>query len=73
MCGGVGLSAIAGMVIAGYTPIIAVDVVRERLELAHRVGATDLIDAAKSDSVQEILNICPGGVDLAAAGAGGAA
>jgi S-(hydroxymethyl)glutathione dehydrogenase/alcohol dehydrogenase len=68
--GGVGLSAVAGMVIAGCTPIIAVDVVRERLGLAHRVGATDLIDAARSDAVQEILKICPGGVDLAVEASG---
>jgi S-(hydroxymethyl)glutathione dehydrogenase/alcohol dehydrogenase len=68
--GGVGLSAIAGMVIAGCTPIVAVDVVPERLALAHRIGATDLIDAAKSDAVHEILRICPGGADLAVEASG---
>jgi S-(hydroxymethyl)glutathione dehydrogenase / alcohol dehydrogenase len=68
--GGVGLSAVAGMVIAGCTPILAVDVVPERLELARQVGATHLINAAKSDPVQEILKLCPGGVDLAVEASG---
>src|SRR5438270_10390562 len=68
--GGVGLSAVAGMVIAGCTPILAVDVVHERLELARQVGASHLIDAAKSDPVQEILRVCPGGVDLAVEASG---
>jgi S-(hydroxymethyl)glutathione dehydrogenase/alcohol dehydrogenase len=68
--GGVGLSAIAGMVIAGCTPILAVDVVPERLELAHRVGATHIVNAANTDPVQEIMKICPGGVDLAVEASG---
>jgi S-(hydroxymethyl)glutathione dehydrogenase/alcohol dehydrogenase len=68
--GGVGLSAVAGMVIAGCTPILAVDVVPERLELARQVGATHLINAAQSDPVQEILKACPGGVDLAVEASG---
>jgi S-(hydroxymethyl)glutathione dehydrogenase/alcohol dehydrogenase len=68
--GGVGLSAIAGMVIAGCTPILAVDVVPERLELARRVGATHAVNAASTDPVQEIMKVCPGGVDLAVEASG---
>jgi S-(hydroxymethyl)glutathione dehydrogenase/alcohol dehydrogenase len=63
--GGVGLSAIAGLVVAGCTPILAVDVVPARLALATRLGAAHAIDAREGDPVQAILRICPGGVDLA--------
>jgi S-(hydroxymethyl)glutathione dehydrogenase/alcohol dehydrogenase len=63
--GGVGLSAIAGLVIAGCTPVLAVDVVADRLKLAARIGATHAIDASQADPVQEIHKLCPDGVDLA--------
>lgn len=63
--GGVGLSAIAGLVVAGCTPILAVDVVPARLALAARIGATHQIDARDGDPVAQILQLCPGGVDLA--------
>jgi S-(hydroxymethyl)glutathione dehydrogenase/alcohol dehydrogenase len=63
--GGVGLCAIAGLVIAGCTPILAVDVVSERLALAARMGATHRIDGSSTDPVQAVLEVCAGGVDLA--------
>jgi S-(hydroxymethyl)glutathione dehydrogenase/alcohol dehydrogenase len=68
--GGVGLSAIAGMMLAGCTPIFAVDVVADRLALAARVGATHRIDASGGDPVEAILKVCPGGVDLAVEASG---
>ena len=43
-CGGVGLQVIAGARLAGADPIIAVDRVSEKLELAHAQGATHAID-----------------------------
>ena len=63
--GGVGLSAVAAPAVAGCTPIIAVDVIPERLELARQMGATHLINPKQCDPVQEIRRICPGGVDIA--------
>lgn len=63
--GGVGLSAIAGMVVAGCTPIIAVDMAPARLELARLLGATHTVNAGQTDAVAEIARLCPGGVDLA--------
>ncbi len=63
--GGVGLSAIAGMVIVGCAPIIAVDLVPERLELARRLGATHLVNPQDGDAVQNIHVVCPGGADIA--------
>jgi S-(hydroxymethyl)glutathione dehydrogenase/alcohol dehydrogenase len=72
-CGGVGLSAIQGARIAGAAKIVAVDPNRDRLELAARLGATDLvcpddgadlaIEAAGSGAVarQAFDALAPGG------------
>lgn len=51
-CGGVGLAALMGAKIAGCNPIIAIDKVPSRLELAKKLGATHIIDASKEDAVQ---------------------
>jgi S-(hydroxymethyl)glutathione dehydrogenase/alcohol dehydrogenase len=72
-CGGVGLSAIQGARIAGAGRIIAVDPNRERLALANRLGATDVVSPEDSDPVAEIHALTGGGVDLAIESAGSAA
>ena len=41
--GGVGLAAIQGARIAGAAPIVAVDVVESKLQLAKELGATDTV------------------------------
>lgn len=64
-CGGVGLSAVLGAVVVGCTPIIAVDVLPDKLRLAGAMGATHFVDARKADPVMEIAQICRGGVDFA--------
>ena len=64
-CGGIGLSAINGAVIAGAAKIIAVDVQPAKLELARKVGATHLVDASKGDPVEQVRAIAGGGVDYA--------
>ena len=46
-CGGVGLSAIQGARIAGASPIVAVDVVPSKLELAQELGATETVLAGR--------------------------
>jgi S-(hydroxymethyl)glutathione dehydrogenase/alcohol dehydrogenase len=46
-CGGVGLSAIQGARIAGASPIVAVDVVPSKLELAEELGATETVLAGR--------------------------
>lgn len=50
-CGGVGLNAIQGARLVGAHPIVAIDPVPERLELARRLGATHTLspDAAASE------------------------
>lgn len=59
-CGGVGLSAVQGARIAGAKPIIAVDVIDEKLDLAASLGATDTINASRGDPVSAVLEITHG-------------
>ena len=63
--GGIGLCAVAGAVIAGCTPVIAVDIQPDKLKLAKQMGATHLIHAAEMNPVEEANRICPNGVDFA--------
>jgi len=57
----VGLGAVAGCKIQGAERIIAVDLSADRLEVAKRYGATDLIVAGgDADPVQEILDMTDG-------------
>lgn len=53
-CGGVGLATIQGARLAGASPLIAVDVVPGKLDLARRAGATDVIDARDADVAAEV-------------------
>ena len=64
-CGGVGLSAIQGARIAGAGRVIAIDVVRSKLEAATGFGATDMVDASVCDPVEAVLELTAGGVDHA--------
>src|SRR5438067_12990686 len=56
-CGGVGDAAIAGAVIAGARQVIAVDVDPRKLEWARDFGATDVVDASRTDPVEEIKSL----------------
>jgi alcohol dehydrogenase len=60
--GGVGLSAVMGAKAAGAYPIIAVDVLDEKLQLAQTVGASHQVNAAKENPVEMIRDISKGGV-----------
>ncbi len=62
-CGGVGLSAIQGAVLAGALRVIAIDAVETKLTLAREFGATDVIDASGGGVVQKIRDMTGGGVD----------
>lgn len=64
-CGGVGLSAINGAVIAGASRIIAIDTQGEKLELARAFGATDAVDASNGNAAQQVMEMTHGGVDVA--------
>lgn len=62
-CGGIGLSAINGAAIAGAGRIIAVDISAEKLETARHFGATDLVNAADGDPVEQVKELTGGGVE----------
>ncbi|MCW2883345.1 MAG: S-(hydroxymethyl)glutathione dehydrogenase / alcohol dehydrogenase [Streptosporangiaceae bacterium] len=62
-CGGVGLNAIQGAVLAGATTIIAADVIESKLRLAGEFGATHTILA--DDLVKQVGEIVRGGADYA--------
>jgi aryl-alcohol dehydrogenase len=62
-CGGLGLSGIMAAKAAGAAPIIAVDVLENRLALAKELGATHVINAAQTDPVGKIKEITVGGAD----------
>lgn len=64
--GGVGSAAVAVAAMLGASPLIAVDIVPEKLELARKLGATQCIDARSGDAVAQIRTLTGGaGVDLA--------
>jgi alcohol dehydrogenase len=69
--GGVGLSAVMGARAVGAYPIIAVDRLGEKLELARELGATHTINAAQNDPVETIRDLGHGGADYVFESVGG--
>jgi Zn-dependent alcohol dehydrogenase len=63
--GGVGLSVVMGAVLAGAYPIVAVDMVAERLEAATRLGATHVVNAGSEDVAAALADIDADGLDYA--------
>ena len=62
--GGVGLSAVQGAAFAGANPIIAVDILDNKLKAARTFGATHAINSRSQDAVAAILQTTSGrGVD----------
>ena len=59
-CGGVGLNVIQGAAIAGAAPIIAVDIMDNKLELGKQFGATHTVNAAHHDPVAAIRELTGG-------------
>src|SRR3990172_1192897 len=64
-CGGNGLNTIQFLKCFGAYPIIAVDVVEEKLEAAKQFGATHMIHAKSDDPVKAVIKLTDGGVDKA--------
>lgn len=64
-CGGVGLNVIQAASLAGANRIIAVDTLDSKLDMAKRMGATDIVNAKKRDPVAAALEINGRGVDFA--------
>ena len=62
-CGGIGLSAVNGAAIAGAGRVIAIDRVASKLDLAIKMGATDVINAGETnDPVALVRELTGGGV-----------
>jgi len=62
-CGGVGLSAIQIASSLGAR-VIAVDLDDRKLELAKKVGATDVINGKKTDPVKAVMDLTQGGAHV---------
>jgi aryl-alcohol dehydrogenase len=62
--GAVGMSGLLAAVVAGCTPIIAVDVQPSRLQEALALGATHVVDSRRAEPVAEIRRITGDGVDV---------
>lgn len=63
--GGVGLSAIMGARAVGAYPIVAVDLLDDKLKLAREVGATHTVNVAQEDPIAAIREVTSGGADYA--------
>ena len=63
--GGIGLNVIQGARLAGAYPIVAVDVLRPKLEQARAFGATHVVDASTENVSQAVEAACRGGIEFA--------
>jgi len=68
--GGVGLSAIMGAKAVGAYPIIAVDLLESKLQLALRCGATHVVNGSTVDAPAAVRDLTSGGVETAIEAAG---
>ncbi len=59
-CGGVGLNVIQGAAIAGAEPIIAVDILDNKLEMGTLFGATHTVNSARVNPVEAIQELTVG-------------
>lgn len=63
--GALGLSAVMAARIVGAKRIIAIDRHQHRIDLARELGAHDGLLAGEGALTEQILQLCPGGVDVA--------
>lgn len=63
--GGVGLFAIAAAAAEKCNPVIAIDRLANKLEMALEMGATHTINASEQDVTEALAEICPKGLDHA--------
>ncbi len=59
--GGVGLSAVMGARLAAAYPIVAVDLLEAKLDLARKLGATHIVNAKEGDPAQAVKDLTSGG------------
>ena len=73
--GGVGLSAVMGAHLLGAAPLVAVDVSADKLQLARRLGATDVVDASRLSEEEvagTVRELTRGGAEVAVEAVGSA-
>lgn len=58
--GGVGLNAIQGAAFSGAHPVIAVDLLDNKLQAARQFGATHVVNASAGDTVQAVKDLTGG-------------
>ncbi len=58
--GGIGLNAVQGAALAGAEPIIAVDIMQNKLDYAKKFGATHTVNASDEDAIERIREITGG-------------
>ncbi len=68
--GGVGLSALLAAKASGASRIIAIDVHQDKLDLARKLGAHDVVSASLDACVEIVRNLSDGGVHIAIEAAG---
>lgn len=63
--GGVGLSSVLGALAAGASPVVAVDLSKEKLALARTLGPVLTVNASDVDAVEQVRALTGGGADFA--------
>ena len=63
--GGVGLSSVLGAVLAGARQVVAVDLFADKLDLAKKLGATNVFNASSPECVEQVRAATNGGVEFA--------
>jgi len=63
--GGVGLATVMGAVLAGAHPIVAVDLLPHKVEMAKSLGASHGLVVGEGDVVEAVREITGGGADYA--------
>jgi len=63
-CGHIGLSVLAAAKAAGAAPLIAIDKIDARLEVARQMGANITLNANKVDVIEEVVNVTAAGPDV---------
>ncbi len=58
--GGVGLSCVQGAAIAGAEPVVAIDLVARKLEVAKNFGATSTVDTSVEDAPRAVERLTAG-------------
>lgn len=61
--GGVGLASVLGALASGASPVVAVDLSKDKLALARSLGAVQTVNAADADAVEQVRAMTNGGAD----------